>query len=195
MRQGQIPVLQPRYVSGIFGSKGAGHTNDWCIKMEFSARVLECLSTRTSTTVSFVSSTSQLLLQFIPSLKKNVAYVSWMSYIDLYVTWTFFIFQLMNCRQTDRQTDRQTHTHTKTDTHTHKRTYNSRVGAFLQEYIHANDLSYALYNWAMLLHIYVSLFAELHISFLQAVWTQIRLLMYNVGAFWYWSTLFVSILT
>ena len=41
----------------------------------------------------------------------------------------------------------------------------------------------------------LSLFAEINSSFLQAVWTQIRLLMYNVGAFWFWSTLFVPILT
>ena len=48
---GQIPVLKPRYVPGIPGPKGAGHTNDWCIKMEFTARVSECLSIRTSTGV------------------------------------------------------------------------------------------------------------------------------------------------
>ena len=28
---GQIPTLKPRYVHGIRGPKGAGHTNDWCI--------------------------------------------------------------------------------------------------------------------------------------------------------------------
>ena len=54
---GQIPVLKPRYVPGIPGPKGAEHTNDWCIKMEFTARVSEYLSIRTSTSVCFVSST------------------------------------------------------------------------------------------------------------------------------------------
>ena len=55
--------------------------------------------------------------------------------------------------------------------------------------------SNSLYHWAMLLNIDLSSFAEINSSFLQAVWTQRRQLMYNVGAFWFWSTLFVQILT
>ena len=31
---GQIPALKPRYVPGIPGPEGAGHTNDWCISLQ-----------------------------------------------------------------------------------------------------------------------------------------------------------------
>ena len=71
---GQIPVLKPRYVPGIPGPKEAGHTNDWCIKMEFTARVSECLSIRTSTSVCFVSSTP-LTVYSIFILKKNTLHM------------------------------------------------------------------------------------------------------------------------
>ena len=74
---GQIPVLKPRYVPGITGHKEAGHTNDWCIKMKFTARLSECLPTRMSTSVCFVSSTPLTVYPIF--FKKNFAYVSCMS--------------------------------------------------------------------------------------------------------------------
>ena len=88
-------ILNPRHIHGTVGTyrrsnpgtyaslctrypgpKGAGHTNDLCIRMEFTARVSECLSIRTSTSVCFVSSTP---LTVYPIFLKKNAYVSCVS--------------------------------------------------------------------------------------------------------------------
>ena len=149
---GPIPVLKPRYVPGIPGPKEAGHTNDWCIKMEFTARVSECLSERPPVCALW----AQLLLQFIPFKKKKLCICFVHELICMWFGHSSFFPS--NCRQTG--THARTHIITQLN-----RQGDKHINKQLVVWVHANDPELRTLHWAMLLNIDLSLFAKINSSF------------------------------
>ena len=93
---------------------------------------------------------AQLHLQFIPNFWKTLHMFRVLA--NLYVVWTFFIFSPYEL-QTDRQTCTHTHMYLVMWVPSCKDTYMQTIP------------SYAIYHWAMLLNIYVTLFPEINSRF------------------------------
>ena len=182
MKLAQIPVLKPCYVPCIPGPKGRDIQMTGALKCSFPPVCWNVCLPERPPVCALWANYSYSLFQVL----KNFAYVSCMSWLVCGLD----ILRFFTLRTADRQTDIQT------DMHAHTYTF-SCVGAFLQEYIQANDPelhALPLSHAPQYTCICVFVFWNKTVAFLQAVWTQIILLMYNVGAFWYWSTLFVPIL-